>query len=242
MSADQTNDPAILSILGASAALTLSEIPFQGPVGAVKMGYIDGQLVVNPTMRQLYDESLLDLTVAGTRDAVLMVEAGADELPEDLVLEAIMTAHRAMQPLIDAQERLRELAGKPKLQLTPPVENEELKTRLRKRLATDLEQVIYNPDKAGREDATRELRKQVVAEFAEQGDDPKEVRYLFESLEKELVRSKILTEGKRPDGRDHDRDSADHGRSRPAAARPRFGCLHARPDAGGQRGHARHRG
>ncbi len=164
MSADQVNDPSILSIIGASAALTLSEIPFQGPVGAVKIGYIDGKLVVNPTMRQMYDESLLELTVAGTRDAVLMVEAGADELPEDLVLEAIMTAHRAMQPLIDAQERLRELAGKPKLAAeTPPVENAELKARLRERLATDLEQVIYNPDKGGREDATRGLRKQVVA-------------------------------------------------------------------------------
>ncbi len=77
MSADQVNEPAILSVIGASAALHLSSIPFQGPVAAVKVGYIDGQLVVNPTMRQLYDDSALDLTVAGTRDAVLMVEAGA---------------------------------------------------------------------------------------------------------------------------------------------------------------------
>src|SRR5947209_3664816 len=92
-SADQENDPSVLSIIGASGALHLSSIPFQGPVGAVKMGYIDGKLVVNPTMRQMHDESLLDLTVAGIKDAVLMVEAGVHNLPEDLVLEAIMTGH-----------------------------------------------------------------------------------------------------------------------------------------------------
>jgi len=96
MSVDHVNEPAILSIIGASAALTLSSIPFAGPVAAVKMGYLEGKLVVNPTMRQLQDESELDMTVAGTRDAVLMVEAGAHQLPEELILEAIMTGHRAM--------------------------------------------------------------------------------------------------------------------------------------------------
>jgi polyribonucleotide nucleotidyltransferase len=201
MSADQVNDPAILSIIGASAALHLSSIPFQGPVAAVKMGYIDGKLVVNPTMRQLYDESELDLTVAGTRDAVLMVEAGAHELPEDLVLEAIMTGHRAMQPLIDAQEKLRELAGKPKQETAPPPVDEELKKKLQKRLERELEEAIYNPDKGGREDATRDLRKAVIAEFTEQGADAKEVSKLFESLEKDLVRTRILNKSKRPDGR-----------------------------------------
>ena len=201
MSADQVNDPAILSIIGASAALHLSSIPFQGPVAAVKMGYIDGQLVVNPTMRQLYDESELDLTVAGTRDAVLMVEAGAHELPEDLVLEAIMTGHRAMQPLIDAQEKLRELAGKPKQETAPPPVDEELKKKLQSRLGNELEAAIYNPDKGGREDATRDLRKAVIAEFTQQGADPKEVAKLFETLEKDLVRTQILNNGKRPDGR-----------------------------------------
>ena len=201
ISADQVNDPALLSIIGASAALHLSTIPFQGPVAAVKMGYIDGQLVVNPTMRQLAEESELDLTVAGTRDAVLMVEAGVNELPEDLVLEAIMTGHRAMQPIIEAQEKLRELAGKPKQESAPPAVDEELKQKLQQRLGNELEAAIYNPDKGGREDATRELRTAVMAEFVEQGHDPKQVVKLFESLEKELVRTTILTKGKRPDGR-----------------------------------------
>ena len=201
VSADQVNEPAILSIIGASAALHLSNIPFDGPVGAVKMGYLDGKLVVNPTMRQLHDGSLLEMTVAGTRDAVLMVEAGAHQLPEDLVLEAIMTAHRAMQPLIDAQEELRRLAGKPKQDAPPPAVNEELKQKLKERLGKEMETALFQPDKGGREDATRELRKQVLAEFAEHGHDPKEVGKVFESLEKELVRTKILFENKRPDGR-----------------------------------------
>jgi polyribonucleotide nucleotidyltransferase len=201
LSADQVNDPAILSIIGASAALHLSSIPFQGPVAAVKMGYIDGKLIVNPTMRQLHDESELDLTVAGTRDAVLMVEAGAHELPEDLALEAIMTGHRAMQPLIDAQEKLRELAGKAKQETAPPPVDEALKKKLVKRLGKELEAAIYNPDKGGREDATRDLRLAVVAEFVEQGADAKEVGKLFETIEKDLVRTTILKKGKRPDGR-----------------------------------------
>jgi polyribonucleotide nucleotidyltransferase len=201
MSADQENDPAILSIIGASAALHLSSIPFQEPVAAVKVGYIDDKLVVNPTMRQMQDESLLDLTVAGTKGAVLMVEAGVHELPEDLVLEAIMTGHRAMQPLIAAQEKLRKAAGKPKQDAVPPAVDEALKAKLTKRLGKHLEKAIYNPDKGGREDATRELRKEVILDLAEQGADPKAVGKLFESMEKELVRSKILKDGKRPDGR-----------------------------------------
>jgi polyribonucleotide nucleotidyltransferase len=232
LSADLENDPAILSIIAASAALTISSIPFAEPVGAVKMGYIDGRLVVNPTMRQLHDESELDLTVAGTRDAVLMVEAGAHELPEELVLEAIMTGHRAMQPIIDAQYRLRELAGKPKQDVPPPPVDETLKKKLVKRLGKELEAAIYNPDtdKAGREDATRELRKEVIAEMTADGTDPKALNKLFDSLEKDLVRTKILKDGKRPDGRGM-KDI------RPISLR----VVHARPDAGAERRHAGHR-
>ncbi|MBV9577034.1 MAG: polyribonucleotide nucleotidyltransferase, partial [Chloroflexi bacterium] len=186
MSADQINDPAILSIIGASGALHLASIPFQGPVAAVRMGLIDGKLVVNPSMRDMYDNSDLDLVVAGTADAVLMVEAGASELPEDLVLEAIMTGHQAMQPIIQAQEELRRLAGKPKQETAPPPVDEALKKKLVKRLGKELEAAIYNPDKGGREDATRELRHTVVTEFAQSGADAKEVGKLFESIEKDL--------------------------------------------------------
>ncbi len=113
LSTDQENNPDVLGTVAASAALTISEIPFRGPVGAVRVGRIGGEFVVNPTHTQLAD-SELDLIVAGTRDAIMMVEAGAKLLPEDVMAEAILFGHRALQPLVDLQEQLREAVGKPK--------------------------------------------------------------------------------------------------------------------------------
>src|SRR5437899_3118948 len=113
LSTDQENDPDVLGTIAASAALTISEIPFQGPIGAVRVGRIDGEFVINPTFSEL-DKSELDLVVSGTRDAIMMVEAGAKLLPEDVMAEAILFGHRAIQPLIDLQEELRIAAGKPK--------------------------------------------------------------------------------------------------------------------------------
>ena len=119
LSTDQENEPDVLGTVAASAALSISEIPFAGPVGAVRIGRIDGEFVVNPTYSQV-EESELDLIVSGTRDAIMMVEAGAKLLPEDVMAEAILFGHRALQPLIDIQEQLREAVGKPKL--TPSLE------------------------------------------------------------------------------------------------------------------------
>ncbi len=113
LSTDQENDPDILGTIAASAALTISEIPFQGPIAAIRLGRIDGEFVINPTMPQL-EESELDLVVSGTRDAIMMVEAGAKILPEDVMADAILFAHRALQPLIDLQLELQEAAGKAK--------------------------------------------------------------------------------------------------------------------------------
>ena len=113
LSTDQENEPDVLGTVAASAALTISEIPFAGPVGAVRIGRIGGEFVVNPTYSEL-EESELDLIVSGTRDAIMMVEAGAKLLPEDVMAEAILFGHRALQPLIDIQEQLREAVGKPK--------------------------------------------------------------------------------------------------------------------------------
>ncbi|HSH21551.1 MAG TPA: exonuclease domain-containing protein, partial [Candidatus Caenarcaniphilales bacterium] len=113
LSTDQENDPDIIGTIAASAALTISEIPFMGPVAAVRVGYIDGELVLNPTISQL-EQSALDLVVSGTRDAIMMVEAGAKIVPEDLMAEAIMFAHRSLTPILDLQEQLREQVGKPK--------------------------------------------------------------------------------------------------------------------------------
>ena len=113
LSTDQENDPDILGTIAASAALTISEIPFQGPIAAIRLGRIDGEFVINPTMPQL-EESELDLVVSGTRDAIMMVEAGAKILSEDVMAGAILFAHRALEPLIDLQIELQKLVGKPK--------------------------------------------------------------------------------------------------------------------------------
>jgi DNA polymerase III epsilon subunit family exonuclease len=113
LSTDQENDPDVIGTVAASCALTISEIPFMGPVGAVRVGRINGEFVVNPTYSQLAD-SELDLVVSGTRDAIMMVEAGAKILPEAVMAEAVLFAHKAIQPLIDIQEQLREAVGKPK--------------------------------------------------------------------------------------------------------------------------------
>ncbi len=118
LSTDQENDPDVLGTIAASAALTISEIPFQGPIGAVRIGRIDGEFVVNPTYTELA-ESELDLIVSGTRDAIMMVEAGANLLPEDVMAEAILFGHRALQPIIDLQDELRAAVGKPKRAALP---------------------------------------------------------------------------------------------------------------------------
>ncbi|HZU05044.1 MAG TPA: polyribonucleotide nucleotidyltransferase [Chloroflexota bacterium] len=200
LSADQVNDPAVLSINAASAALHISDIPFFGPVGAVKVGCIEGEFVINPTLPEMA-YSTLDLTVAGTADAVLMVEAGVQELPEETIVAAIEFGHRALQASIQLQNELRELAGKPKRDYPRPTVNEELRAQVAEYLADKLEPAIYNPDKAGREDATAELRRQTIEEFARRGADPREVNAIFQSLEKETVRRNILEKGRRPDGR-----------------------------------------
>src|SRR4030067_417838 len=115
LSTDQENDPDILAVSGASAAMTLSSIPFYGPVGAVRVGYVDGNLVLNPTLPQLTD-SLLDLVIVSTKEAIVMVEAGAKEVSEEIVLEAIKFGHEANQEIISVQENLRQVHGKHKME------------------------------------------------------------------------------------------------------------------------------
>src|SRR5207302_5336907 len=140
--------PTILSINGASAALTISNIPFQGPVGAVRMGYIEGQLVVNPPMADM-ERSDLDLAVAGTEDAILMVEAGAKGVTEDLVLQALDRAHEAIRELCRLQNDLRAEAGVPKTEVAAPQFPEAVSNAVAEWVAQRLDGALYNPDKAG---------------------------------------------------------------------------------------------
>ncbi|HWQ15137.1 MAG TPA: polyribonucleotide nucleotidyltransferase, partial [Roseiflexaceae bacterium] len=205
-SIDMVNDPGPLAIIGASAALAISDIPFLGPVGAVQVGHLDGQLVINPTMQQMMD-SRLDLVVAGTKDAVLMVEAGAQELPEDVMLEAVMQGHAVCKQLCALQEELVRLAGKPKREFTPPPADTSLEDAIRAWMGNRLFEAITDSNKTVREAQTQALKEEVLAHFT--ADEPEEevparkkaVDAAFENILYDVVRQMILDSGERVDGR-----------------------------------------
>jgi polyribonucleotide nucleotidyltransferase len=203
-SADQENDPDILSILGASCALTISDIPFLGPVAGVRVGYIDGQYVINPNQSQLVD-SKLNLVVAGTRDAVVMVEGGADSLSEEEVLEGIFSGHQAMQPLLDMQEELREALGKEKRLVEKKVVDEDLKQKLSDIAADDMLQVISTADKMERSRLSDALADRVVEQLATDYEERgAEIKELFKDLKKTMMRDRIVKEHSRIGGRAFD--------------------------------------
>ena len=201
LSADQENDPTILSINGASTALVISDIPWAGPVGAVKIGFLDGALVVNPPMSRMGDSDL-DLTVAGTSDAILMVEAGAKGVTEQTVVEALAMAHEAIKQLCAAQNELKQQIGKAKLEYTPPSYPEQVVEVVSEYLALRLDQAAFNPDKAAREASTDELRKKTIAELGDRFPEHVDILgKLFDKKLKDRVRERIVEEGVRMDGR-----------------------------------------
>ncbi|MBJ7601018.1 polyribonucleotide nucleotidyltransferase [Candidatus Nephthysia bennettiae] len=201
LSVDQEADPAILSMNGASAALTISDIPFQGPIGAVRVGYLDGQLVVNPPMADM-DRSELDLVVAGTRDAILMVEAGARGVTEQVIVEALEKAHEEIGRICESLDELRAEVGKPKLEFTPPHYDPEVVEAVREFLATRLDEAAFNSDKAEREKRLAELKGELRAALAERWPESADlVGTLFEKAVKDRVRQRVIEEGIRIDGR-----------------------------------------
>lgn len=201
LSADQIHNPDMLSILGASAALTISDAPFAGPVGAVRVGYIDDEFVFNPTIPQM-EESVLDLRLAGTADALLMVEAGAKEVSEELMMEAIRRGHGAMQPMIALQNEMRAAAGKPKREYQSFSAPEELDEIVANRVSDKLRHVLATTIiKQERAEAVDGIREELLDELGEEYF-PRDIRKVFYNLMRDMVRTAILDEGQRPDGRD----------------------------------------
>jgi polyribonucleotide nucleotidyltransferase len=201
LSADLENDSDVLGIIAASAALSISNIPFAGPVGGVRVGYIDNKVVINPTETDLKG-SLLDLVVAGSKDAVVMVEAGAKELPEDTMIEAIRAGHEAIQAIVAIQEQLVAAAGKPKTPFTASEPDAELLGAVSSFVRPRFETAVNNADKAAREAALNAIESDLVAELAPKYPDrEKEIRSFFEKELKTFVRGQILDKGVRPDGR-----------------------------------------
>jgi polyribonucleotide nucleotidyltransferase len=201
VSADQQNDPDMLAMIGASAALGISDIPFRGPIAGVRVGYIDGQYVVNPTRDQL-EVSRMEIVVGGTRDAVVMVEGGADNLSEDEVLEGIFYGHQQLQILLDMQEELQSALGKTKRQVVKPEVDEALAQKVKEVAAAEMIEVITTVDKMERGRAYDELKARVVVELENEKEDcVGEVKDLLSSLKKKMMRDKIVVEKSRIDGR-----------------------------------------
>jgi polyribonucleotide nucleotidyltransferase len=205
-SIDRINDPGALAIIGASAALSISDIPFQGPVGAVMVGHIDGQITINPELPLMVD-SRLDLTVAGTKEAVLMVEAGASELTEDELLAAVIEGHAICKQICDLQAQLVALCGRPKRAFAAPGADTSLEDAISAWLGGRLDAAITNPNKTTREEQTEAVKAEVLAHFT--ADEPEEelparkkaVDTAFENILYEAVRRMILETGQRVDGR-----------------------------------------
>jgi polyribonucleotide nucleotidyltransferase len=201
LSADQRNDPDILAMIGASAALTVSDIPFLGPIAGVRVGYVDGQYVVNPTKDQL-EVSTMEIVVAGTRDAVVMVEGGADSLSEEVIMEGIFYGHQQLQILLDMQEELRSALGKTKRQVEKPQIDENLAGKVKEVAAVGMLEVITTVDKMERGRVYDELKARVVAELENEKEGcADEVKDLLSDLKKKMMRDKIIVEKSRIDGR-----------------------------------------
>ncbi len=204
LSHDMENDPDIAALVAVSAALTISGIPFMGPIGAARVGYIDGEYVLNPMIDQMAD-SALDLVVAGTGDAVLMVESEAQELAEEIMLGAVMFGHAQFQPVIEAIIGLAEKCAKePRPVELPDLSN--IETRVRSIAEADLRTAYAEAQKSTRQDMVSAARDKVYAELcaedSDQAEDRQQVGQCFKSVEKDIVRNSILDTSLRIDGRD----------------------------------------
>jgi len=207
ISSDQNNDSDVLAVTGASTALGLSSIPFDGPVAGARIGRIDGQFVINPTIKEM-ERSDLNIVLAASRDAVVMVEGEASFVPEAVIVEALEWGHKEIQPLIDAQLKLREMAGKAKREFTAPVEDADLAARVAALATADLDVALRIPEKMARKDARKAVKEKVmealVADpaYAEDTTPLRAVGDILSALEKRIVRERIVREGRRIDGRD----------------------------------------
>src|SRR5215204_2126741 len=209
LSSDGMNPLDVLAINAASAAIMISDIPWNGPVGAVRVGRVNGEFVINPTFTQI-DASDLDLRIAGTRDAILMVECGANEIPEDVMVAALELGHKSMQPLIDLQYQMQQEVGKAKREVAFAVPDPELKKKVFDRVSRPMNELLGKPLSKNEfyggmttlKDALV-LEMCTVPEGANAADYPTlaSVREAFDQAEQDIVRERILSQGKRPDGR-----------------------------------------
>ncbi|WP_282941890.1 polyribonucleotide nucleotidyltransferase [Paenibacillus sp. RC67] len=204
MSVDQECSPEIAAMIGVSAALSISDVPFNGPVGGVIVGRVDGQFVINPTLEQA-EKSDIHLVVAGTKDAIMMVEAGADEVPEEVMLEAIMFGHDEIRKIVATQEELVQLAGKPKMEVKLHSVEENVNRDVRAYAQDRLVEAVKIAEKHARQEAIDAINAETVEHFSVQYEETpeklKDVKETLYDIVKEEVRRLITHDKVRPDGR-----------------------------------------
>ena len=206
LSADASNDPDVLGINGASAALTLSDIPFLGPIGAVRVGQINGQFVINPTYDEMR-ESTLNIMVVGTADGIVMIESGAKEVSEELVVDAIDFGHNEVKKICAAINDLRAKAGKKKREVTPPEFDQKYYDQLKKKVGAELSDALDTKKHPKAESYTlvKDIKKKLQAEIPE--DDEKalaKLKQYYETLRERIFREEVLEKKRRPDARAFD--------------------------------------
>jgi len=201
LSTDKENEADVLAILGASTALEVSNIPFNGPIAAVRVGRLDGKFVTNPTVSQ-QDSSDINLIVAGNRAAVVMVEGGADFVSESEIIEAIFYGHEALQPMLDMQIEIKSEAGQQKREIPTTAQNEEMKARIVEMVTPMLQEIITTSDKKMREELRGNVFKSILEELPEEDMERKsEIKEIIYEFEKKMVRNMILDQERRIDGR-----------------------------------------
>ena len=205
LSVDNENDPDVVALMAASAALTVSDVPFLGPVGAVRVGYVDNRIVINPTTEEL-ERGQLNMVVAGTREAIVMVEGGAQQLPEDIVLSGLESAQQALQACIDIQLQLQQRCGKEKLSFAPPVADDVLRQSVQEMAGERLTAALAMSGKLERQEALAALEHDVVtaleaSEESGSGASAKSIKGFLHDMESAEMRRQILKEGRRADGR-----------------------------------------
>jgi len=202
LSSDVEHDADILGITGAATALLVSEIPFTIPVAGVRVGLLDGNYIINPTLAQ-QENCRVNLVIAGTRDAVVMIEGGAREATEEEIIGAIKAGHNECIRIIEIEEKMREAIGKEKIEIIEPFVDETLANEIKDKVGNDLNQIFLFREKKARQEATYELIKNVVEKFSEKEieDIETKVRYVVEKMIAERMRNMVLEEKKRFDGR-----------------------------------------
>src|SRR6202522_3048779 len=201
LSADTDNDPDVSGINGASCALTLSDIPFLGPIGAVRVGQLNGQFVINPTYDEMR-ESLLNIMVVGTADAIVMIESGAKEVSEEIVVDAIEFGHTEIKKICAAIYDLRSRAGKKKRAVTPPEFDQTYYDQLKKKVGADLSNALDTKKHPKAESYTlvKELKKKLQAEIPEDDEAAlAKLKQYFETLRERIFREEVLEKKRRPD-------------------------------------------